>query len=138
MVPIIITNYQSFNNVERHVNTMKNKLSGIIIDDDKDLLETTAMFLELKGIEVKGKGYNGCDADKLYRQTRPDFVLLDMKMPDYDGAYAIEKIKTQDPNAKIFVLTGYTNYPFEKDFVKQVFSKPYDIKKLVVEIEKTC
>ncbi|MCH7966484.1 MAG: response regulator [Thaumarchaeota archaeon] len=117
---------------------MKNKLSGIIIDDDEDLLEVTSMFLELKGIAVKGTGYNGCDADRLYQQTHPDFVLLDMKMPDYDGAYAIKKIKAYDPNAKIFVLTGYIDYPFEKDKVEQIFPKPYDIKKLVAEIMQAC
>ena len=114
---------------------MRNKLSGIIIDDDKDLLEVTSMFLELNGIEIKGKGHNGCDADKLYRQTRPDFVLLDMKMPDYDGAYAIERIKEYDPDAKIFVLTGFTDHLFQKDEVKQIFQKPYDVKKLLLEIE---
>ncbi len=115
---------------------MGRKPSVIIIDDDKDLLEVTSMFLELKGIEIKGKGHNGCDADDLYRQTHPDFVLLDMKMPDYDGAYAIEKIKAYDPDAKIFVLTGYVNHHFKKYEVKQIFPKPYDLKKLLLEIER--
>ena len=117
---------------------MKRNLSGIIIDDDKDLVETTSMYLELRGIKIKGKGHSGCEATKLYKQTRPDFVLLDMKMPDYDGSYAIEKIKEQDPNAKIFVLTGFSDHSFQKEKVKQIFEKPYDIKKLVQEIEQTC
>ena len=117
---------------------MKKHPSIIIIDDDEDLLEVTSMFLELNGIEIKGKGYNGCDADNLYRQTCPDFVLLDMKMPGYDGAYAIMKIKEQDPNAKIFVLTGFTDHPFKKDDVKQIFQKPYDVKKLLLEIKQAC
>ena len=117
---------------------MKNKPNVIIVDDDEDLLETTSTFLELSEIEIKGKGYNGCDAENLYQQTCPDLVLLDMKMPDYDGAYAIKKIKAYDPNAKIFVLTGYVDYPFKKDEVKQIFQKPYDIKKLLLEIKQAC
>lgn len=117
---------------------MEKKLCGIIIDDDVDLLETMSMFLELKGIEVKGKGYNGCQADKLFKETRPDFVLLDMKMPDYDGAYAIEQIKKEDPNAKIFVTTGFTDHHFQKDEVQHVFKKPYDMKEMLLKIEQTC
>ena len=117
---------------------MEKKLSAIIIDDEVDLLETTSMFLELNGIEVKGKGYNGCQADKLFKQTRPDFVLLDMKMPDYDGAYAIEQIKKQDPNAKIFVSTGFTDYSFQKDEVHHIFKKPYNLKEMLLKIKQAC
>ena len=116
----------------------KTELSGIIIDDDADIVETISMYLELKDIKIKGKGYNGCDAAKLYEKTRPDFVLLDMKMPKYDGAYAIKKIKETDPSAKIFVLTGYSDYEFGPGEVKKVFSKPYDITKLVMEIRQAC
>lgn len=110
--------------------------SVIVIDDDEDLVETISTFLELKEIEVKGKGYNGCDADKLYQQTHPDFVLLDMNMPDYDGAYAIQKIKEQDHNAKILVLTGFSDHPFKKDEVRRIFSKPCDTKELILEIKQ--
>jgi len=114
---------------------MTNTPSGIIIDDDIDLVDTTAMFLEINGIHVKGKGYNGCDADKLYQQVKPDFVLLDMKMPNYGGEYAITKIKEQDPNAKIFVITGYTDHEFLVNEVVKVFTKPCNLKQLIKSIK---
>ena len=111
------------------------KPSGIIIDDDVDLVEATSMFLETNGIQVKGKGYTGCDADKLYRQVKPDFVLLDMQMPDYDGVYAIAKIKEQDPNAKIFVVTGYSDHKFSANEVVKVFTKPCNFKQLIKSVK---
>lgn len=115
---------------------MQSNPSVIIIDDDKDHIESISMFLELKGIEVKGKAYNGCNADKLYQQTCPDVVLLDMNMPDCDGVFALEKIRIQDPNSKIFVLTGHAEHSINKDGVTQIFKKPYDVKQLVLEIQQ--
>jgi len=115
---------------------MKNKPNVIIIDDDEDVVESITASLESNGIEVKGKGYNGYDADKLYQQIHPDFVLLDLKMPDYDGSYAIEKIKAQDPNAKIFLLTANVDRVYTKDEVNRVFIKPCDINQLILEIQQ--
>jgi len=114
---------------------MLDKPSGIIIDDDTDLVDITSMFLETNGVEIRGKGYNGCDADKLYQQVKPDFVLLDMKMPHYDGEYAIKKIKEQDPNAKIFVVTGYTDHEFSANEVIEVFTKPCNLKQLIKSVK---
>ncbi len=111
------------------------KPSVIIIDDEKDLVESILMYLEMNGIEVKGTGYDGCDAEKLYKQTHPDFVILDMNMPNYDGVYALQKIKEQDPNAKILVCTGFAEYNFEKNKVNQIFTKPLDPEKLLLKIK---
>ena len=59
-----------------------------------------------------------------------------MKMPKYDGAYAIKKIKDEDPNAKIIVLTAYTEYDFDVNEVTAVLEKPYRVKDVLEVIEK--
>jgi len=109
--------------------------SGIVIDDDKDLVEIVSKFLELKGFSIKGKAHNGCAAAQLYQSTKPDFVVLDMKMPDYDGNHAINEIKKINPDAKIFVVTGYSEYKGLEQKVEKVFSKPCNLKHLVNSIE---
>ena len=109
---------------------MKQKCTGIIIDDEIDLRETLSDSLEMRGFNIVGMGSNGYDADQLFKEKQPDFVILDMNMPDYDGKYAIKKIKEQDPQAKIFVMTGFTKYSFEEDEVEFIFQKPLDLKKL--------
>lgn len=113
---------------------MKNKLTGIIIDDEKDLVDTMSIYLQLKGHDIVGKGYNGCDAATLYSEKRPDYVILDMKMPKYDGLYAIQKIKEKNKDAKIFVITGHSEYDVE-DSVSAVISKPFQLDKLTKTIE---
>ncbi len=103
----------------------------IVIDDDKDSVETLSALLQQKGVDVVGMGFDGKDALDLYLQEKPDFVILDMKMPEYDGPYAINKIKEIDPNAKIFAVTAYTDYQFKAGDVLASLKKPYEISELL-------
>ena len=45
---------------------MKNNPTGIIIDDEKDIVDNLSTYLELKGNDIVGIGYNGCNAATLY------------------------------------------------------------------------
>lgn len=108
----------------------------IIVDDDHDSVDSVSEILTLEGIEVAGKGYNGKDGFELYKKHRPDFVILDMKMPQYDGVYALTHIKKYDPKAKIIVITGYTDYDFNKDEVEAILTKPYDVENLLNLVKK--
>lgn len=60
-----------------------------------------------KDIELVGEGDNGEDAVELYRKSRPDVVLLDLKMPVLDGIGAVKRILAEDPDAKIIALTSF-------------------------------
>ncbi|MBA4718241.1 MAG: response regulator [Nitrosopumilus sp.] len=64
----------------------------IIIDDDIEQVESIKFLMKLKKIEVSVVGYNGKDVVELYKKYKPDVVLLDLMMPEYDGYYAIEEI----------------------------------------------
>ena len=108
----------------------------IVVDDDVDTVKVFSEFLRLKGIDVIGEGYNGKQAFELFQELRPDVVILDMRMPEYDGKYAIDAIKKVDPNAKIIVVTGYSDYRLDKGEVSAIFQKPYDIDLVIDEIHK--
>ncbi len=107
----------------------------IVIDDDHDTVRTLSTLLEMKGISVEAKGYDGKEAVELFREHQPDAVLLDMLMPEFDGKYAIKNLKKENKNVKIIVLTAYKHdYEFEKDEVAAVFDKPYKITDLIQAI----
>jgi CheY-like chemotaxis protein len=109
----------------------------IVVDDDWDAVRSLSTLLEINGIEVEGKGSDGKEAVELYKDLRPDAVLLDMLMPEYDGKYAIKNLKKEDKDAKIVVLTAYKpNYEFEENEVAAVFEKPYKISKVIEAISK--
>ena len=107
----------------------------IVIDDDHDAVRTLSTLLEMKGVSVEAKGYDGKEAVELFREHQPDAVLLDMLMPEFDGKYAIKNLKKENKNVKIIVLTAYKHdYEFEKDEVAAVFDKPYKITDLIQAI----
>jgi DNA-binding NarL/FixJ family response regulator len=54
-----------------------------------------------------GEASNGEDAIELYRATRPDIVLMDLRMPVMDGVEAITAIVAEFPDARIIALTTY-------------------------------
>jgi len=112
--------------------------TGIVIDDERDAVDSLSEFFELNGICVVAKGYDGEECFQLYVKHKPDFVILDLMMPKYDGVYAIKKIKDEDPNAKIIVVTGFTKYEFNRDDVTAVFTKPFEISEIIKVIKEIC
>lgn len=57
-------------------------------------------------IDVVGSGHNGKDAIEWYIEKSQDIVFLDLMMPEYDGIYAMRKIRKANPKAKIVMITA--------------------------------
>jgi len=117
---------------------MTQQYTGIIIDDEQDQREIMSDYFMLRGFSIIGTGVNGCNADKLFKEKQPDFVILDLNMPDYDGEYAIKKIIEYNPQAKIFIVTGCDTCSFEESKVEAVFKKPIHMIELEDMICKSC
>jgi DNA-binding NarL/FixJ family response regulator len=114
----------------------KNRLKAIVVDDDEDSSDAICQALEISGVNVIGKGFDGEQAYQLYKTLLPEIVILDMQMPNYDGAYALEKIKQDFPEAKVIVVTAFTDYKFEKAKADAIIYKPYDLEPFIDTIEK--
>ena len=109
--------------------------TALVVDDDNDAGEMFSDYLEIKGIQVAGKGHDGKDAVELYQKLKPDIVFLDVIMPDYNGLYALKKIREINPDAKIFMLTADMT-PETKKALREmkpagVIYKPYDVEKII-------
>ena len=72
--------------------------SVIVIDDDEDTVRLFSEFLEENDINVVGNGFDGVTAVKLFKETNPDVVLIDLNMPNGSGFYAIKKIQEINPS----------------------------------------
>ena len=80
----------------------------VIADDIQILRQGLKAILEQDGdIEVTGLAGDGLQAFLLCKEKKPDVALMDMRMPEYDGAYAIRRIKEELPGVKILVLTTF-------------------------------
>lgn len=80
----------------------------VIADDMKILRQGLKAILEQDAdISVVAMAENGKEAFDQCRSFRPDVVLMDMRMPGYDGAYGITAIKEKYPEIKALVLTTF-------------------------------
>jgi DNA-binding NarL/FixJ family response regulator len=84
------------------------KIKVLIADDIMILRQGLRAVLEQdEGIQVVALAENGKEAFEKCKVFRPDVVMMDMRMPDYDGAYGIQAIKEQCPEVKVLVLTTF-------------------------------
>ena len=108
--------------------------SVIVIDDDKDTVRLFSELLEEYDIDVIGKGYDGITAVKLYKDTRPDVVLIDLNMPNGSGFYAIKKIQEINPKARIMAVTADGSFATEEKLEKldiPRIQKPFKIAQII-------
>ena len=108
--------------------------SVIVVDDDEDTVRLFSEFLEEKGIKVVGTGHDGVTAIKLYKEKKPDVVLIDMMMPNGSGFYAIKKIQEINSKAKIIAVSGDSSYSTEEKLEKlsiPLIQKPFNMEQIL-------
>jgi len=112
----------------------------IVIDDESDVSEVLCEFLKIKEIQVVGRGKNGNDAFELYKKFRPDIVMMDLVMPNYDGFYGIKKIREYDPKSKIMIISASLTPLYVKRLLELnvdcISLKPYDLSNVIEIIHK--
>ena len=121
----------------------------IIVDDEpvirRGLRETIEW--DALGLEVAGEAADGIEALKLIRETRPEILITDIRMPEMDGIELIREVKKLDLNIKITILSGYSDYDYLKAAIRlgvdNYLLKPIDndelisnLRNAVDEIEK--
>jgi DNA-binding response OmpR family regulator len=121
---------------------MDNNNRILVVDDEPDLTQVSALALEYHGFKVDS--FN--DPQEALSKFKPgsyDLIILDIKMPKMDGFELYHEIKKRDNNAKVCFLTASELY--YEEFRKEEYcaldrnlfiQKPIDNEDLVKEINK--
>ena len=109
----------------------------LIVEDDAVILNALAYNLSRQGFAAH-KACDGAEALKLTRKLRPDLILLDLMLPGEDGIRVCEKIRRDDADTVIIMVTAKDS---EEDKVQGLeagaddyLTKPFGMKELVARI----
>ena len=103
----------------------------LVADDDKDLVTALSIRLRAAGYSVVG-AYDGDEAYRVAQESRPDLIILDVRMPAGGGFDSIDKIKHSIATRGIPVifLTAFDDEEMKQEAREQgavgFFRKPFD------------
>jgi two-component system NarL family response regulator len=84
-----------------------NMPTRVVIADDHPFIRfgLRELLSSHEDIELVGEASDGCEAVALWQELRPDIGLFDLRMPTLDGVQALQRIREQDPQAAVIILT---------------------------------
>ncbi len=117
----------------------KEKLKILLVDDEKEFVESLSERLELRNLEAD-VAYDGEQALDALKEGKHDVMVLDLRMPGIDGIEVLRRAKERNPDVQVVVLTGHGT---DKDeaMVKKLgafayLKKPIDIDDLIGALKK--
>lgn len=115
-----------------------NSFSVLIVDDEKEFLETLVKRLKKRKLDAKGAG-NGENALKMLKHNAVDVVVLDVRMPGMDGIETLREIKNDFPLTEVVMLTGHACMEVAVEGMEigafDYLMKPVDIDELVYKLQ---
>jgi two-component system, OmpR family, response regulator len=77
----------------------------LVVDDEPSLAELLASVLRYEGWEIRTAG-DGSGAVRAAREFRPDAVVLDVMLPDFDGLEVLRRVRAELPHVCVLFLTA--------------------------------
>lgn len=81
----------------------------LIVDDHSVVRDgLSSLMSTVDGVDVVGKASSGRQGIEMAEQLRPDVILMDLSMPDVDGVAATRVIVSEQPSARVVILTSFS------------------------------
>jgi DNA-binding NtrC family response regulator len=111
----------------------------LLVDDEEKFLNAFSQRLEARGMKVD-TATSGEDAVGRVQAKDFDAIVLDLSMPGMGGLEALRKMKRENPDLQIIVLTGHGTLQAGVEAMKSgaldFMEKPVDLNKLLSRIEE--
>lgn len=109
----------------------------LVIDDEKNILESIKMVLTYENYPVETTN-NGLDGIDLFKQIKPDIVLLDVKMPGFNGIDVLRQLKEINEFSEVIMISGHSGIEEALEAAKlgafDFLEKPISREKLILTV----
>jgi two-component system, chemotaxis family, chemotaxis protein CheY len=113
----------------------------LYLDDDQDMLDAVRMILEANGYEM-AEAHSGEEGLRVYKESKPDFLLVDLMMEEVDaGTVFAKELKLLGNQVPVFLLSSVGdsldhNTDYKALGLDGVFQKPVHPKTLLSILKK--
>ena len=124
---------------------MADRRKVLIVDDDVSILKILCLVLEREGYETE-QALSGEEAIQKNRQFLPDLIVMDLVLPDIDGAEVIAQIirpTNLENRPQVFFISGIisSNDALSSAITVQdrqytIIAKPLDLKKFIATVKE--
>lgn len=95
------------------------KLRILVADDTRFMRAIMKEILQNHHHEIVGEADNGREAVRLYKELKPELILLDISMPEMDGITALKMIREADPDAIVIICSGISQQDLISEALEQ-------------------
>ena len=111
----------------------------LLVDDESDIREVLSLPLSDLGYQVS-EAETGGQALKIFRAIQPSIVLTDIKMPGMDGIELLQKIKHENPDTEVIMITGHVDMELAirslKNDATDFITKPINVDALEIAVQR--
>ena len=111
----------------------------LLVDDERDIREVLNLSLSDMGYQVY-EAENGDQALGIFKEVLPAIVLTDIKMPGMDGIELLEKVKRENPEAEVIMITGHGDMDLAIKSLKykatDFITKPINVDVLEIALQR--
>jgi CheY-like chemotaxis protein len=111
----------------------------LLVDDEREFVQTLSERLQMREID-SSVVYDGESAMDVLQENAPEVIVLDLQMPGIDGIEVLKRVKAQNPEIAVIILTGHGT-DADKDICMELgafayLEKPVDIDTLSETLER--
>lgn len=112
----------------------------LVVDDAGFMRKMVQTHLTKAGYTDFIEGEDGARAVELYKENKPDLVIMDITMPNMNGIDALREIKSFDPDAKVVMCSAMGQEAMVMDAIKlgalDFIVKPFKADRIVQTVNK--
>lgn len=100
----------------------------LVVDDEPRVCRFLARFFEPRGFCIRSAA-SGHEALDALEHELPDYMLLDLGMPDLDGFEVLKRVKSRYPQLRVIIVTGRDDEEAQREAMAlgaaEVITKPF-------------